>query len=130
MDGSSHRDLSDERTLLPDRERLGASVESDRRRVVGHDERLSFGWRRSSYDALLRSAESAALKSRPGESLPRADQLCIRRRHQPSLAGFTSCARNGDALDRSEPHQRHVSFPKWKQGEPPTDRRETRGLKK
>src|SRR5438874_5839217 len=122
MDGSSHRDLSDEGKLLLDRERLGAGGESDRRRIADHDERLSSGWRRSSYDALLRSAKSAALKSGPGGSLARPDQLCF-----PSLARCTSCARNGDTFDRPEPHQRHFSFPKWKQGEPRTDRFETCG---
>src|SRR5438034_433394 len=90
MDGSSHRYLSDEGKLLPDRERLGASGESDRRRIADHDERLSSGWRRSSYDALLRSAKSAALKSGPGGSLARPDQLCFRRYHEPSLARCTS----------------------------------------
>src|SRR6266436_3750289 len=77
MDGSSHRYLSDEGKLLPDRERLGASGESDRRRIADHDERLSSGWRRSSYDAVLRSAKSAALKSGPGGSLARPDQLAF-----------------------------------------------------
>src|SRR5438094_6476618 len=120
MEGSSHRYLSDEGKLLPDGERLGASGESDRRRIADHDERLSSGWRRSSYDALLRSAKSAALKSGPGESLARADQLCFRRYHEPSLAGCTSCAPNGDALSRPEPHQPQFSFPQCKQAEPRT----------
>src|SRR6184192_1957294 len=77
MDGRSHRNLSDEGKLLPDRKRLGASGESDRRRIADHDERLSSGWRRSSYDALLRGAKSAALKSGPGGSLARPDQLAF-----------------------------------------------------
>src|SRR2546429_4502595 len=36
-------------------------------------------FRSSSYDALLRGAKSAALKSGPGGSLARPDQLCFRR---------------------------------------------------